>query len=166
MNRKNINQWYNCFVYFIAVGLLFGCNNAKSKGDCQKQCDSLVVIKANNEGEVFSDTVLSMKTVKSKELQCVDWKEPEKADILRLLGALQEVSGREWNDCYGDWNCGLEGELIFKGKKCYYRLDAGGWIILNDGNEQRYFACKNDSCWKYFPSECFCDKEGNVIDSP
>jgi len=152
MNNKNVKKLYCSFACFIIAGCIFSCNNTANEN-------------ANKKREQ-GDTVLTMRIVKSKELQCTEWKEPSKADILQLLYALQEVTGREWNDCYGDWTCGIEGKLMYKGKKCYYRLDAGGWIILNDGDNQQYFVCKDDSCWKFFPSESFCDKEGNIIDSP
>lgn len=169
MNKMNIKNWYCFFVCFIVIGFIFACNNNAANKDASQslvQGDSLTKSELIYNKEVFTDTVLTMKIVKSKELQCTEWKEPEKADILKLLYALQEVPGREWNDCYGDWTCGIEGELIYRDRKCYYRLDAGGWIILNDGDKQQYFVCKDDNCWKYFPSESFCDKEGNIIDSP
>ncbi len=151
MNKYDFKKWYCFFACFLITGTIISCNGTGNKKPITEKATA--------------DTVLTFKIVKSKEQQCTDWQEPKKSDILPLLYSLQEVTGREWNDCYGDWTCGIEGELMYKGKKCYYRLDAGGWIILNDGEKQQYFVCKDDSCWKHFPSESWCDKDGNVIDS-
>jgi hypothetical protein len=146
-------KWDCFFVFILIAGAVLSCNN----------------ITKNNVGNdnVVADTLLTYKIVKSDESQCAEWKEPKKSEILSLLNSLQEVTSREWNDCYGDWTCGIEGELMYKKKKCYYRLDAGGWIILNDGNKQQYFVCKKgENCWSIFPSESFCDDAGKIIDSP
>jgi hypothetical protein len=152
MGENILIKLRSSFVCILIVGSVFSCNNTANG-------------KLKNK-EKSADTVLTFKIVKSEEVQCKEWKEPSKSEILLILYSLHEVTGRVWNDCYGDWTCGIEGELIFKGGKCYYRLDAGGWIILKNGDKQRYFVCKEKSCWKHFPSESFCDKDGNIIDSP
>lgn len=150
MNECNFRKWHCFIVCFLIIGTVLSCNNIGKRKLRAEQ--------------ITTDTVLIFNIVKSKEQQCTDWQEPGKSDILPVLYSLKEVTGREWNDCYGDWTCGIEGELIYKGKKFYYRLDAGGWIILNDGEKQLYFVCKDDHCWKYFPSESFCDEDSDIID--
>jgi hypothetical protein len=145
MKGYHFKKWHLFFMCFVIVGNIISCG---SIGNTKPRTEELTV-----------DTVLIFKIVKSKEKQCTDWQEPRRSDVLSLLYSLNEVTGREWNDCYGDWTCGIEGELIYKGKRSYFRLDAGGWIILNDGEKQQYFVCKEDSCWKYFPSESLCDDD-------
>jgi len=110
------------------------------------------------------DTVLTYQVFKTKEKQCYTWEVPPKQSILLLLKMSDEISGREWNVCYGDWQCGVRGILIFKGQKYKYSLDACGWIILNRNNVQKYYGCRSQNCWQYYPSSSACDEEGNIID--
>jgi hypothetical protein len=152
MNKYYFKKWQWSFIFLLIFGSATSCNNPANYSP--------------NTAKVIADTILTLRVVKNTEPQCTEWKAPKKSEILSLLYSLYKVTGREWNDCYGDWSCGIEGELMFKNKKCYYRLDAGGWIILNDGENQQYFVCKDENCWKLFPSESFCDIKGNRIDTP
>jgi hypothetical protein len=107
----------------------------------------------------FPDTVLTYElAVDVHDKQCSKWKGIPKQDIIRLLkGELTEMSGNDWNACYGDWSCGAEGCLVLDKVAYHYRVDAGGWIILNDGKNQKYYGCKKGAaCWKRFPSEYLC----------
>lgn len=110
-----------------------------------------------------TDTVLTYVISKEDDPQCSKWDVPKKSEIIPILNQLKKITAQEWNECYGDWSCGVEGKLIFKNIEYHYRIDAGGWIILNSKESQEYYACKEgQTCWKSFPSECFCDKNGVI----
>jgi len=110
-----------------------------------------------------NDSIISYKLVKTKDKNCTNWIVPSKTELMTIIKSFYELSGDEWHDCYGDWSCGIEGKIFFQSKEYNYRLDAGGWIILFNKNEQIYFGCKNPDCKKYFPSDCFCNEIG-IID--
>jgi hypothetical protein len=109
------------------------------------------------------DSIISYQIKRATDKNCSNWQIPPKSDLIKIITTFYEISGNEWNGCYGDWNCGIEGQMVFQSKKYNYRLDAGGWIILFNKKEQRYFGCKNPDCKKYFPSDCFCNEDG-IID--
>lgn len=110
-----------------------------------------------------TDKVLSYTVSKENDPQCSKWQVPKKSEIIPILSQLEKITAQEWNQCYGDWSCGVEGKLIFRNTEYNYRLDAGGWIILNSKDNQEYYACKEgQSCWESFPSESFCDNEGII----
>jgi len=109
------------------------------------------------------DSIISYEIKRAKDKNCSNWQIPPKSELIKIITTFYEISGNEWNGCYGDWNCGIEGQMIFQSKKYNFRLDAGGWIILFNKKEQRYFGCMNPDCKKYFPSDCFCNENG-IID--
>lgn len=78
---------------------------------------------------------------------------------------MTEISGNNWNECYGNWYCGVEGQLIFNSLEYTYYLDACGWIILTNKirDEQLYFGCRSINCWGNFPADSDCDENGNVL---
>lgn len=50
-------------------------------------------------------------------------------------------------------------EVMVNGTECLLRIDAGGFIILQCGEEPRYFGCEEeDGCWRWFPSEFLCNE--------
>ncbi len=157
-------------ILIISFAYIISCKNdtQESKKKNKERKSKIETLKNNTIKEFYpNDTVLVYKIVKTKEPLCNNWVVPPKKDILSILMTLEQVSGREWNDCYGDWSCGAEGEIYYKKEKYYFRIDAGGWIILSNGKTQKYFVCKkNKECWDIFPSECFCDESGIIIDTP
>lgn len=94
---------------------------------------------------------------------CEDWKRPSDDEAKDLLSIMRPLTSYEWHHCYGDWNCKKEG-IIFFGDTIYnFSLDAAGFMILFNDNEQLYFGCYTDECWSHFPSGAGsdCDSLGN-----
>lgn len=111
----------------------------------------------------LNDSIISYKLVKTKDINCINWIVPSETELMTIIKSFYEIPGEAWHDCYGDWSCGIEGQIFFQSKEYNYRLDAGGWIIIFNKSEQKFFGCKNPDCRKYFTTDCFCDENG-IID--
>lgn len=147
------NSKYYSMTYFLLVALMaISCNNSVNKKEV-----------VSTQSQILQDSVITYEISKKSEKQCAEWEVPKQENIIPILNGLKEITGSEWDDCYGDWMCGVEGDLIYRNEKYYYRLDAGGWVILSNETEQKYYACREgQKCWDIFPSESFCNEEGII----
>jgi len=186
------NKKISILKLIIVTFLFYCCsdNSKKNNGDNSNHGDSISINipKADNQIDALEDTlsrvitnesqskkmfqdkisitsgdsIISYKVVKSKEKNCVNWVIPAKNNLITIISSFYQITGNEWHDCYGDWYCGVEGEIIYHSKKYNYRFDASGWILLYNKKEQIYFGCKSPECKKHFPTDCFCDENGMI----
>lgn len=71
-----------------------------------------------------------------------------------ILNAMTPLAGPTHHCCYNNFSCGIDGEVVYKGEKYKYTLNAGGWVSLwrGDYKESFLFACTKKQHFKYFLS--------------
>ena len=67
--------------------------------------------------------------------ECKGWSIPEKT-IKYVMKHSKPMDSRELHDMFGVFPCVVEGVLIYKGEPYFYRVNAGGWWELIQG--ERY----------------------------
>ena len=107
--------------------------------------------------DIEKDTVLSYHTYnKIDETDCKNWINTPK-NVLDFVNRLHEISGYEWNQCYGTFECGVKGEVVLKGILYEYNLNAGGWMHLNSEKQEMYLGAKSITDASEFISIYYCD---------
>lgn len=105
-----------------------------------------------------TDTVLSYETYnQSDDSDCNNWINNPK-DVLDLANRFYRISGYEWNQCYGTFECGIKGELVLKGILYEYNLNAGGWMHLKSTQQEMYLGAKEKIDTSQFISIYYCDE--------
>jgi len=66
------------------------------------------------------DSLIEYQPVVSDDSLCIEWKMPQKDELVQIFSTLKISNSIEWNMCYGDWSCGVEGYFYQKGNKYYY----------------------------------------------
>lgn len=122
----------------------------------KKTSNQQVVIPIN----LHKDTILSYEYYNDnlEDNVCKNWVDTPK-DILDLSNRLYEISGYEWNQCYGTFACGIKGKLILNGSLYDYNLNAGGWLRLNSKEIEIYLGAKAITESSQFISTNYCDEE-------
>lgn len=71
-----------------------------------------------------------------------------------ILNAMTPLAGPTHHCCYNNFSCWISGEVLYKGEKYTYNLNAGGWVSLwrKGNNENILFACTKKRHFKYFLS--------------
>lgn len=156
--------------YLFIVLLSLGCSKSNNSSDYVSD-RSKDTIDLHQENEILVnikvDSLVEYNHSITDDSQCRSWQIPDESDFPKIFESLLISTAEQWNMCYGDWTCGVDGFFYSGSIQYFFRMDAGGWIILNDQNsdDQLFFVCpKNNECWDYFPSESFCDENGNFIE--
>jgi len=102
--------------------------------------------------------VLSYKIDTIANNECDKWNYPNKDTLEMIISKMTSLSGEEHHGCYDNYSCDIEGEIIYKGMKYSYSLNAGGWIQLVslDYSKQFLLACTDKKYFKYFISTKDC----------
>lgn len=155
---------YRNLTICLSVLLVISCTTSNKKSQDVENKEPLSIATLD-EVPLQIDSVLTINTIVNDDNQCSEWNVPSSNDIIRIAQLMKGTSGNNWHNCYGDWSCSIEGELLKDNVRYYYRLDAGGWIILQYDDESQYYGCAtNEDCWKFFPSSYLCDKDGVLLD--
>lgn len=127
--------------------LLITCKSEKSKNEKDVVQDTR---------QVILDSVLSYDLYINSEA-CVGWHK-SKINIINKIKEFEEISSYEWHQCYGSYECGVKGELIFSNLLYKYHLNAGGWLHLIGEKEEKFLGTKDKKDTLNFLSIYFCDE--------
>ena len=106
------------------------------------------------------DTVLSYNIYKDDgDIECKKWSTKKHLNILNFVRNFKPIKPIEWNQCFGQYPCGIKGVLIINKKKYNYNLNSGGWMTLKHQNKIKYLGDKNKNDTIYFISVYYCDED-------
>lgn len=114
----------------------------------------------NSEKTLVEDTILSKELFSNNEFPCTQWKSITNAKIFELLRRLDTISHQDQIKCFGSFDCGIKGELIFNKKLYNYHINAGGWVNLNRNEETiRLGSFQKKDTLDTFLSVYYCDTD-------
>ena len=95
--------------------------------DLSKEFHIENLIKSNDYPSSMVDTI-----------ECAGW-ELNEAEIKEILNNVKPISGREWHNHYGHWNCCMNGELIQNNLDYKLSINAGAWLTLMNNDTTYIF---------------------------
>ena len=105
------------------------------------------------------DSIDSQRTVCS-DIVVKNWR-IDRVDLLRLLTEFDTLSGKEWHDCYGTFDCSIDGEVILNTVRYSYFLNAGGWARIWNKSHEQFVGSHNKQDSVYFLSTNLCNEVWN-----
>jgi len=127
------------------VGSFFSCTSQTNKTD-----SSFL------ESNIELDSIISSSLVVTDPI-CENWN-INKAELFKLIQSFDTLSGYEWHQCYGVFNCKIEGEILVRGERNFYSLNAGGWVRLWNKDQEIFRGTRNPEDSTSFISINFCDE--------
>lgn len=83
--------------------------------------------------------------------ECVDWKLNE-TEIKEILNNVKPISGRDWHNFYGHWNCCMNADLIQNETVYKMSVNAGAWLTISNSDTTFYFGDLTETYEKLFLS--------------
>ena len=106
---------------FLLISILSSCGGKQKEDDAPVDAPT-------------PDSIISYTKSYSDTL-CSKWA-LEKADILHFIMEFDTISGYEWHNCYGSFECKIEGKVRLDDQMYFYSVNAGGWIrVWDEGHE-------------------------------
>ncbi len=106
-----------------------------------------------------SNQILSYKTYSNDNI-CKTWNPTRKDSILKYLNSFTPIAPYTWQHCYGHFECGVKGKLLYRDTIFKYEVNAGGWISLRTKDTIYLFGSMNPKdTIQNFISVYYCDEE-------
>lgn len=86
---------------------------------------------------------------------CQDW-DLSADQILYFLKSFDTLTSYDRNMCYGVFNCEVNGTILVENKIYQYSVNAGGWLRIKIGSEEKYLGSNSPKDSLFFISVNYC----------